>query len=171
VLHRTLFFCVPFRVGAALACAFATSSPSLAQTASDSFAVTATVIDACLISAGDHSFGNYSPISASNLDATSTIDVTCTNGTSYDVSLDAGTTAGGAIAARLMTDGSNTLGYNLYTSAARTTVWGDGTGVSTVISGTGSGALQSLTVYGRVPSGQSAPVGGYSDTVTATVSF
>lgn len=166
-LHR-----IALRRAAPLGCALAfAAAPAAAQTATDSFSVTATVIDACLIAANDHSFGNYSSVSGSNLDATSTIDVTCTNGTSYDVSLNAGTTAGGTIAARLMTDGSNTLGYNLYTSAARTTVWGDGTGASAIVSGAGTGALQSLTVYGRVPASQAAPVGGYSDTVTATVSF
>lgn len=138
---------------------------------SDTFNVTATVIDACIITANDHAFGNYSPITGSDLDATSTIDVTCTNGLSYDVELDAGTTSGGAISARLMTDSTNTLGYNLYTTSARTTVWGDGTSSSVTVSGTGNGSVQSLTVYGRVPASQTAPAGAYSDTVTATVNF
>jgi len=71
----------------------------------------------------------------------------------------------------LMTDGSNTLEYNLYTDAGRTTVWGDGTASSVTAAGTGSGAQQSLTVYGRIPASQSVPAGSYSDTVTATINF
>jgi spore coat protein U-like protein len=142
-----------------------------AQTANDTFAVTAQVIDACDITANDLDFGNYSSISASNLDASSSLDVMCTNGTSYAVALNEGTTGGGAFTARLMTDGSNTLSYNLYTSSARTSVWGDGTGATLTVSGTGSGALQSLPVYGRVPASQNVPVGSYADTVTATISF
>ncbi len=143
----------------------------LAQTASDSFAVTAEVIDACDITANDLDFGNYSSISGSALDASSTLDVTCTNGTLYAVELNEGTTSGGAFTERLMTDGSDTLGYNLYTSSARTTVWGDGSGATSTVIGTGSGVLQSLSVYGRVPASQNVPVGSYSDTVTATISF
>lgn len=147
------------------------SGLALAQTANDTFAVTAEVIDACDITANDLDFGNYSAISGSNVDASSTLDVTCTNGTSYAIALNVGTTSGGAFTARLMTDGSNTLNYNLYTSTARTSVWGDGTGATLTISGTGSGSLQSLTVYGRVPASQNVPVGSYADTVTATITF
>jgi len=147
------------------------SELALAQTANDTFAVTAEVIDACDITANDLSFGNYSAISGSNVDATSTLDVTCTTSTSYVIALNVGTTSGGAFTGRLMTDGSNTLDYNLYTSTARTSVWGDGTGATLTVSGTGNGSLQSLTVYGRVPASQNVPVGSYADTVTATISF
>lgn len=156
-----------------IACAFSLGGGAVAsaQTDSDMFLVTATVIDACQLTANNHDFGNYSSISATDLDATSTIEVTCTNGTSYTVELNAGTTSGSTIAARLMTDGSNTLGYNLYTTSGRTTVWGDGTGASVTVAGTGSGSLQTLTVYGQVTAGQAVPVGSYSDTVTATVNF
>lgn len=145
--------------------------PGGAFAADDTFTVTAQVIDACNITANDLDFGNYSSISGSNLDATSTIDVTCTNGTSYGVSLNAGTTVGGAYTERLLTDTTNTLGYNLYTTSARTTVWGDGTGGTSTSTGTGSGSLQSLTVYGRIPASQNVPVGSYSDTVTATITI
>ena len=144
---------------------------AFAQSATDTFSVTAEVIDACTITANDLDFGNYSAISGSNVDASSTLEVTCTNGTSYSVALDEGTTSGGTLTTRLMTDGSNTLDYNLYTSAARTTVWGDGTSSSVTVSGTGSGSLQSLSVYGRIPASQSVAIGSYSDTITATISF
>lgn len=144
--------------------------PVLAH-AQDSFAVTAEVIDACNLTANDLDFGNYSSISGSPLDATSTIDVTCTNGTAYTVLLDDGTTLGGDFTARLMTDSTNTLEYNLYTTSGRTTVWGDSTGATATVGNTGDGTQQSLTVYGRIPASQNVPVGSYSDSVTATVSF
>ncbi|MBD3770655.1 MAG: spore coat U domain-containing protein [Rhodobacterales bacterium] len=147
------------------------SGLAISQTATDSFTVSAEVIDACNLTANNLDFGSYSAISGSAVDATSTLSVTCTNGTSYTIALDEGTTAGGAFTARLMTDSTNTLSYNLYTSAARTTVWGDGTGATQTTAGTGSGTLQSLTVYGRVPSSQNVPVGSYSDSVTATITF
>ncbi|KCZ59657.1 hypothetical protein HY30_13710 [Hyphomonas chukchiensis] len=70
-----------------------------------------------------------------------------------------------------MTDGSNTLSYNLYTNSGYGTVWGDGTGGSSDVTGTGSGSVQDLTVYGRMPAGQGEPAGDYSDTVTATITY
>ena len=40
------------------------------------------------------------------------------------------------------------------------------------VTGTGSGALQSFNVYGRVPGSQSsAPPGGYNDTVGITITY
>ncbi|MEH6490177.1 spore coat U domain-containing protein [Hyphomonas oceanitis] len=142
-----------------------------AATDTDTFDVTVTVIAACDISAADHDFGTYDALSPTPLDSTSTISVTCTSGASYSVALNAGTTGGGTIPSRLMTDGSNTLSYNLYTNAGYGTVWGDGTGGSAEVTGTGSGASQNLTVYGRMPAGQGEPAGDYSDTVTATITY
>src|SRR5436190_1433424 len=68
--------------------------------------------------------------------------------------------------------GTNLLNYNIYTTSARTTVWGDGTASTATIGGTGSGSAQSVTVYGRVGSGQtSLPAGAYADTVAVTVTY
>jgi len=39
------------------------------------------------------------------------------------------------------------------------------------VSGTGTGAAQVLTVYGRIPANQTALIGNYTDTVTVTVTF
>lgn len=147
------------------------SSTAYAQSASDVFSVTANVVDACAVTANDLAFGTYATFGGGDLDSTTTINVMCTNGTSYDVALDSGATVGGSIATRLMTDTINTLQYNLYTDASRTSLWGDGTGASVTVSGTGTGTQQSITVYGRVPGSQLVPTGSYSDTVTATVNF
>ncbi|HVY88151.1 MAG TPA: spore coat U domain-containing protein [Hyphomonadaceae bacterium] len=147
------------------------NNESSAQTATSNFNVTATVQNACTISAADLLFGVYSTISGANLDGSSTIQVKCTLNASYGVALNAGTTAGGTIAARLMTSGATTLGYNLYTTNGRTTVWGDGTGGSSTVSGTGTGLTANLTVYGRIAAAQNIPAGSFSDVVTATISF
>jgi spore coat protein U-like protein len=146
-------------------------SSATAQTATSSFTVSATVQNACTISAADLTFGVYSTISGANLDGTSTIQVKCTLNAAYAVGLNAGSTAGGTIAARLMTDGSSTLGYNLYTSNARTTVWGDGAGGSSTVPGTGTGLTANLTIYGRIAGVQNVHAGSFSDSVTATINF
>ena len=57
------------------------------------------------------------------------MSVRCTNGTAFTVALDAGTTSGGTLAQRLMSNGSGSkVQYNLYTDSADTHIWGDGNG-------------------------------------------
>ncbi|MDB5699793.1 MAG: Spore coat protein, partial [Alphaproteobacteria bacterium] len=68
--------------------------------------------------------------------------------------------------------GANTLNYVLYKDSARTSIWGDGVAPTASITGTGTGAAQANTIYGRVPGSQgTVPIGSYADTVTVTISF
>jgi len=151
--------------------------PVLAQagTAGNSFQVTATVTSACTVSGTTLNFGaSIDPLAtATPLDATSTLSVVCTNTTPYTVALNAGVNAGGAsnFGARTMKSGSNTLGYQLYVDAGRSSVWGDGTSSSSTSAGTGTGSTQTLTIYGRLPSLANVIPGAYTDTVTVTVSY
>lgn len=149
-----------------------TAGSAMAATSTTTFGVNATVADSCSVSATALDFGSIDPLAGTDKDTTTTIDVTCTNTTTYDVGLDAGATTGATVTARQMTDAStNTLDYSLYSDSGRTTNWGDTVGSDTV-AGTGDGTAQVLTVYGRVPSGQqTATVGTYSDTITVTVTY
>lgn len=148
-------------------------APGLAEAGadSDSMTVTATVLESCSISADDLEFDDYDPVIATPMDGATTISVTCTNGTDYDVGIDAGLGVGATINARRMTKtGGATLTYSLYTNFARDDVWGDTDGVNTW-EGVGTGAAQSIDVYGRIPINQTAPAGDYEDTVTVEVRF
>ena len=49
--------------------------------------VTADVVASCSITANDLAFGDYDPVSSTPLDMATTIEVTCTNGADYTVSL------------------------------------------------------------------------------------
>lgn len=133
----------------------------------------------CSVSVTTVAFGSYNPFSGSVSDSTSTIQVSCSLGglislgVSYEIKLSAG--GAGSYAPRRMSSGANTLNYNLYTSNARTTVWGNGTGSTGTIS---DGYLLGLftvnrnyTVYGRVPALQNARGGAYADTITVTVNY
>jgi spore coat protein U-like protein len=62
------------------------------------------------------------------------------------------------------------VGYQLYSNAARTAVWGTTIGTDTV-AGTGNGNAQALTVYGRVPPQTTPPAAVYNDTVNVTVTY
>jgi spore coat protein U-like protein len=146
---------------------------SIAATTTTTFGVSATVVDSCSVSASALGFGNVDPVSLAStaVDATTTIDVTCANGTAYDVGLDAGTATGATVTTRQMTSGANTLDYALYSDTGRTTNWGETVSTDTV-TGTGDGTAQTLTVYARIPSGQgTVPTGAYSDTITVTVTY
>lgn len=161
--------------GFTTASAFAGTSPQ-----TTTFNVTATVSDSCLVSATTLAFGTYDPLLAPDTTSTNTVSVTCTNGTPFTVALNKGTTSGGTISARLMTDGaSHTLGYNIYIGATSSpgctgsTVWGNGTAGSVTVAGTGAGPLspQNLTGHGCMVGHENGPVASYSDTITATVTF
>jgi spore coat protein U-like protein len=148
-----------------------------AGTATNNLPISATVAASCVIDAsGGVAFGTYDPIvthQALDLDATGTIDTTCTTGSAATITLGQGVTpVGGSTAAapvRQMNSGADHLLYQLYSDAGHSTVWDDVTGVSAP---TGTGAAEPITVYGRVPQNQSTvPTGSYTDTVVATVTF
>ena len=62
------------------------------------------------------------------------------------------------------------INYELFSDPAHTTNWGDTVGTDTV-SGVGTGAVEVVNVYGRIPAAQNPAVGGYADTITATITF
>jgi spore coat protein U-like protein len=145
-----------------------------AATKTTTFGVSATVNPNCLVSATALNFGGYDGTAAKA--GTSDISVRCSAGTTYTVGLSAG---GGTFTQRLLSgSGTNKLQYNLYTSLAGTTVWGDGTGGTGMLGGTGagmaSGSATNLTVFGQLPDNefnQGAPSGVYNDTITVTVTY
>ena len=126
---------------------------ALASTATNTLSVSATVSAACTVSATNLAFGTYDPLTGTPNDSTSTVNVTCTLTTPYNVGLDAGLGTGATVATRKMTHSSDLLNYSLYQDAARTQVWGTTIGTNTA-TGTGTGLAQAFTVYGRIPAAQ-----------------
>ena len=149
----------------------ASAIPAPGATATGQFDVTATVLDNCAVTASDLAFGNYAPSSGSPVTASTTLQVTCTPSLAYSIALDGGTTTG-AVAARAMSDGgSGQLTYGLYKSSGYSTIWGDGSGVTQTVAGTGNGAAQPHTVHGRIPASQFVAAGSYTDSITVTVTY
>ena len=136
--------------------------------ATTTFTVTAVVQATCTISANPLSFGTYSGLL---INSTSTISVTCTNTTPYNVGLNAGTTTGSTVTNRSMISPAATLlGYKLFSNSVLTTNWGNTVGTNTLAK-TGTGAVQSLIVYGQIPAGEYVKPGSYTDTITATITY
>jgi spore coat protein U-like protein len=154
------------------AAALLAAASAQAATTTTSFNVTAEVRSACNVNATALNFGIYDPSTGTSLAGNSTVNVSCTRTTPFTVALNAGNT--GSFTNRLMVSGANTLQYNLYTTAALTTVWGNGTAATATNSGAGTGVSTpvAFTVYGSIPSQPTAVPGtGYTDTVTVTVNY
>jgi spore coat protein U-like protein len=148
-----------------------TGPAAYSATATGQFQVTMTLQAECkLTSASDLAFGT-SGVIQSAINSTSTIGVQCTNTTPYNVGLSAGAGSGATVSLRKMTSASGaTINYQLFRDSARTQTWGDQVGTNTA-SGTGNGAVQSLTVYGTVPAQTTPAAGSYTDTVQVTVTY
>ena len=135
------------------------------------FTASAPVASRCTLStATDLDFGTMPGLIASPRDQIATITFSCTGRTPWTVGLDNGIHASGALRRMRLGATANYVRYELYRNAGRSDRWGVAAGTDTA-SGTGTGSAQSLTVYGRVPSGQTVAPGGYADTVTVTVTY
>lgn len=121
---------------------------------------------ACSLSASPLAFGELGLLVAP-VDVTAEIAVDCAAGVPFAVEIDGGQ-AGAGPSERRLSSGAAQIPYGLFRNVGRTSPWG--TGVA-AMSGTGTGAAQPLTVYGRVPT-QTAPTpGAYSDAVIVTLVF
>ena len=163
-------------LAAAAAALLFTAHAAVAGSKTTTFNVTSTVSANCSITATDLSFGAYDPVVANKttaLDVNTSVNVLCTKGSSgVTVGLNLGTHS--AAGNRFMSNGTDSLQYELYSDAAGGTVWGNSGAALVgwpVFGPIGAGAGVSKTVFGRVPAGQDVSVGSYSDTVTATVNF
>ena len=134
----------------------------------------------CTVSAANVAFAPYDPFAAADNDTgVGALGVTCSGlaAVSFSYTLDLSAGSGGAYANRAMHAGASALGYQLYTDASRTSIWGDGAGgtahvsqsfgmVSLPFSGT-----DNYSVYGRIPAHQNVGAGGYTDQITVTITF
>jgi spore coat protein U-like protein len=145
-----------------------------AGSATANLPVTATVQSACAASAGPMAFATYTagggPVTGS-----ATITVKCSSGLAFKVALGPGVTSGGSISQRLLSNGSQSLQYNLYTTSGLSSIWGDGmTGVTLSGMASSDGLATSLTVFAELPDSavnRLAMPGIYTDLVTVTITY
>lgn len=160
---------VPILFSASLAPAGAAVYPTGSSINSD---VTLAIVANCVISALPLNFGTNQGVLTSAVNVNTTLAVTCSNATPYNIGLSAGSGAGSSTTIPYMRGtGSNTatVQFSLFQTAGASN-WGNTQGTDT-LSGVGNDQSQSLTVYGQIPV-QNTPVPEpYKATVTATVSF
>jgi spore coat protein U-like protein len=133
----------------------------------------------CTLSATSLTFGVYVPFSVSPDEVTATITVNCvaTGSSSATLQGTISLTSTSTSYSRQLTSGSNIVRYHTYQNNWGSTFWGNGTGLGATVAVSGSVSpstpfQQSLTVYGQIPARQSsAPVGSYTDQITATLNY
>lgn len=151
------------------------TSTAFAGSATANLTVTTEVQTSCgAITVNNIAFPAYA---GTEITAMGTVTINCTSGASYDIALGAGLGAGATVAARYLTNQTSgmsdqKLEYKLYSDNSRTVLWGDGTGGTTKVAGTTTGADQAHTIYGAVTGAQTGrKVGTYQDTVVVTLTF
>lgn len=136
------------------------------------FSVIAAVAQTCQVTTNPLTFPTPAGGDPSGVTATTTLTVTCTNHTGYEVGLDNGKNWDGS--SRRMRGGpthSDYVGYGLYQDSNNTVPWGNtpGNNGNTV---TGTSSTENFTVYGQVNTSQGMPAGGdYFDAITVYVYY
>jgi spore coat protein U-like protein len=142
--------------------------PAGAVTRTANLPVSATVESACNLTTASMDFGTYQAGAAANLDVAGSIRYTQCIGLTLTLELGLGANASGSTR-RMQSAAGGFLTYEIYKNSGRTNVFGSGAaGLS--VTAPASGA-QTLTIYGRVPSGQAVAPGAYTDTVAITLTF
>jgi spore coat protein U-like protein len=126
----------------------------------------------CTISTTSVAFGNYNVFTTTPDDSTGTITYRC-NSTAANISISLSDGSSTTFSPRTLRKGSEVLSYNLYRNAARTQIWGNGTGGTSVYTQSNPPNNQNVnvTVYGRIPALQDVSAGNYTDTVSAVINF
>lgn len=125
----------------------------------------------CTVTATPLAFGKYDPLSAAPRNRNARITLTCNGQGTFIVALSTGES--GSYDPRYMTGGagSDQLNYNLYTSVAHTSIFGDGTNGTRAVSQRFKNNTKRVTVYGQIPAMENIAAGNYSDTITVSVTF
>jgi spore coat protein U-like protein len=142
--------------------------PAVAATASASFGVSATVLATCLVSAAPMKFGTYT---RSAVSAASSVSVTCTNPTPYNVSLSSGLAPGSAVVTGKMIGSVPGLqGYALASNFQGTVNRSQTMGADTV-AGAGNDSVQTLAAQDQVSSDQHVASSAYADTIIIAITY
>lgn len=130
----------------------------------------------CTVTTTPVSFGAYDVFSTAPLDTTGTITLYCNNPEKKPMPVTVTISRGGSGSFNprqmRLAGGSDRMNYYLFTDPSRTTIWGDGTGGSSIFTSTiVKTAPLNLTVYGRVPARQNLRAGSYSDNLVVTIDW
>lgn len=156
--------------------ALSMSGVVFADTSTATFQVLITIEKACSVTAGAGSNIDFGTVnsSATALSASSSIGVTCSKSTPYNLGLlpSNNSTTGAGVMSPVIA-GPDTVPYQLHSVSASGPVWGSTAtplAVGNGVAGIGTGLVQSIPVFATV-AGVNVTPGAYADTVTVQVNF
>lgn len=134
----------------------------------------------CGVSSSGLNFLTYDPLTAANQNINGNIRVSCSVAglvgllVAYDIKLSAG--GSNNYSQRQLAQGASKLNYNLYTTAARNTIWGDGLGSTATVSDSylvtlGAATNKDYVVYGQIPMLQNVKAGPYADSLVISIIY
>jgi spore coat protein U-like protein len=126
----------------------------------------------CTISTTAVTFGTYNVFNPAPVDSTGTVRYSC-NGGAKNIVISITRGLSSTFIPRTLKKGSESLAYNLFQDASRSTVWGDGSGGAPYFSAGDppNNTDVTVTIFGRIPPSQDITAGAYSDSVTVMVLF
>lgn len=137
------------------------SASAFAETRTATVPVSSNVVGDCSISGTSLAFGAYDR--SNGTDGTASVTANCTLDLAATIELNDGQNTG-----RQMANGAYRLAYELYQDSTRLETWATDLNAVNI---SGTGAAETLTIFGRIPAGQNVAKGDYLDTVTATITF
>jgi spore coat protein U-like protein len=125
----------------------------------------------CTVTTRPVAFGNYDPLATAPVNRTSRITAVCKGNGTLTVALSTGQS--GSYNPRYMISGTSSeqLIYNLYTTAARVIIFGDGTDGTQTVSKNFKNNTVRVRIYGQIAAMENVAPGKYSDNIIATVTF
>jgi spore coat protein U-like protein len=130
----------------------------------------------CDLSVSSLNFGSYDALDHSPSDSVGTITYFCSQSVPM-LTITINQSRNGNTFVRQLdkSDGGreDSLNYNVYLDPGRSSVWGDNTRGSQVLSIPNPivGRQVDIPVYGRITGGQNSAGGNYTDTLTVTISY
>ena len=132
------------------------------------------VFASCTITTPSFNFGDYDPQDATPTTGTGTLTTSCTNDGIMDYMISSSAGNSGAYLNRYVAHGANHLSYNLYVNPSYSSIWGNGSPGTSIITRTrqqcGKVPCTEL-IYGRIPALQSAPPGQYTDMIAIILQY
>lgn len=127
----------------------------------------------CSVESTGLSFGAYNVFDALPLDAVGTLVIECSGlGPGAQVAIGLGRGNEREHLKRALRHKRFALRYQVYLDAARTLVWGDGSGGTSLFrTRPPNGRALSIPMFGRIPALQSVTPGSYSDQLVVSVDY
>lgn len=130
----------------------------------------------CTVTTTPVSFGGYDVFSSAPSDTTGMVSISCNNpekkAMPVTIAINRGNSGSFNPRQMLLTGGNDRMNYYLFLDSSRTTIWGDGSGGSSIVIRTIDKTTPvNVPIYGRIPARQNLKAGSYGDNLVVSVDW